>query len=44
MPAQNLSITLNSEVASIGALDTGRRGGPDPETIDTETFDFMIED
>ena len=32
------------EVTAIDGLDTGRRGGPDPETIDTETFDLEIED
>ncbi len=32
------------EVAAIDGLDTGTRGGPDPETIDTESFDFEIED
>ena len=28
----------DDEVAAIDALDTGTRGGPDPETIDTETY------
>ena len=37
--------TLTSdEVASIDALDTGVRGGPDPEGIDTNRFRFRIED
>lgn len=33
-----------SEVAEITALDTGRRGGPDPETFDLTTFPVVIED
>ena len=32
------------EIAAIDALDTGERGGPDPEKVDTEMFDFEIED
>jgi diketogulonate reductase-like aldo/keto reductase len=32
------------EVAAIDDLDTGERGGPDPEMIDTETFNREIED
>ena len=39
----DFSLTAD-EVAAIDGLDTGRRGGPDPEAIDTETFDFVIED
>jgi diketogulonate reductase-like aldo/keto reductase len=33
-----------AEVASIDALDTGVRGGPDPESIDTKTFTRTIPD
>jgi len=32
------------EIASIDALDTGVRGGPDPETIDTKMFTRTIPD
>lgn len=32
------------EVATIDALDTGVRGGPDPEIIDTKLFSFAIPD
>ena len=32
------------EVASIDALDTGVRGGPDPEKIDTKVFPLTIPD
>ena len=31
------------EVAAIDALDTGVRGGPDPELIDTELYPFKVE-
>jgi diketogulonate reductase-like aldo/keto reductase len=32
------------EVAAIDALDTGVRGGPDPDSIDTKMFTFTIPD
>jgi diketogulonate reductase-like aldo/keto reductase len=32
------------EIAAISALDTGVRGGPDPESVDTQLFSFKIED
>jgi diketogulonate reductase-like aldo/keto reductase len=32
------------EIASIDALDTGVRGGPDPESLDLETYGFVIPD
>jgi len=32
------------EVAAIDELDTGRRGGSDPEQVDTEFYSFRIED
>ena len=32
------------ELAAIDALDTGTRGGPDPEQVSTEMFAFRIED
>ncbi len=32
------------EVAAIDRLDTGERGGPDPETVDATTFPVTIED
>ena len=33
-----------AEVVAIDALDTGVRGGPDPETIDTKLFAVSISD
>jgi diketogulonate reductase-like aldo/keto reductase len=36
--------TLTSdEVAAIDALDTGVRGGPDPELVDTKLYPFKVE-
>ena len=32
------------EIAAIDAIDTGVRGGPDPEIVDTKMFNFSIED
>jgi len=32
------------EVAAIDALDSGARGGPNPESVDTKLFDFKIAD
>lgn len=32
------------EVAAIDALDTGVRGGPDPELVDTKMFSLSVED
>jgi diketogulonate reductase-like aldo/keto reductase len=32
------------EVAAIDALDTGVRGGPDPELVDTRMFPINTED
>ena len=32
------------EVAAIDALDTGVRGGPDPELVDTQMFSLSVED
>lgn len=32
------------EVAAIGALDTGERGGPDPAEVTSQMFDIAIED
>ena len=31
------------EVAAIDALDTGMRGGPDPELVDTKLYPFKVE-
>ena len=31
------------ELASIDALDTGVRGGPDPESISPATFTYKVE-
>jgi diketogulonate reductase-like aldo/keto reductase len=39
----NFRLTAN-EIAAIDALDTGVRGGPDPEIVDTKLFSFSIED
>jgi diketogulonate reductase-like aldo/keto reductase len=33
-----------AEVAAIDALDTGARGGPDPEIVDTQLFNLSIPD
>jgi diketogulonate reductase-like aldo/keto reductase len=30
------------EIAAIDALDTGRRGGPDPDLIDTNTYPLRV--
>ena len=32
-----------AEITAIDALDTGRRGGPDPELINTEVYPFKVE-
>jgi diketogulonate reductase-like aldo/keto reductase len=32
------------DIAAIDAMDTGVRGGPDPEIVDTKLFNFSIED
>jgi 2,5-diketo-D-gluconate reductase A len=46
--AENFNVfdfTLSSdEVAAIDGLDTGVRGGPDPESIDTKLFTITIPD
>jgi diketogulonate reductase-like aldo/keto reductase len=46
--AENIRIfdfTLTAdEVAAIDALDTGARGGPDPEIVDTKLFPIKTED
>lgn len=34
----------DDEIAQIEALDTGTRGGPDPESIDRETYTLKVED
>ncbi|RYZ77729.1 MAG: aldo/keto reductase [Proteobacteria bacterium] len=34
---------MAEEVANIDKLDTGVRGGPNPETLDTKTFSFKID-
>lgn len=39
----DFALTSN-EVAAIDALDTGARGGPDPETVDTKLFSLSIPD
>ncbi len=31
------------EVAAIDALDTGIRGGPDPELVDSRLYPFKVE-
>jgi hypothetical protein len=31
------------EITAIDALDTGIRGGPDPELINTELYPFKVE-
>nr|WP_321462984.1 aldo/keto reductase [uncultured Cohaesibacter sp.] len=39
----DFSLTAD-EIAVIDALDTGKRGGPDPEHSDRKAFPFVIED
>ena len=33
-----------SEVAALDALDTGVRGGPDPQIVDTKLFTISVEE
>jgi diketogulonate reductase-like aldo/keto reductase len=33
-----------AEMASIDALDSGKRGGPDPEQVHQELFNLVISD
>jgi hypothetical protein len=46
--AENLDVfdfeLAPDEVADIDALDTGQRGGPDPDIVDTNLFSFTVED
>jgi diketogulonate reductase-like aldo/keto reductase len=46
--AENIDIfdfkLTNEEVEAIDGLDTGMRGGPDPEIVDTKLFNISIED
>jgi 2,5-diketo-D-gluconate reductase A len=43
--AEIFDFALNpDEIAAIEALDTGKRGGPDPETFSLKTFKFVIPD
>ena len=46
--AENIDIfdfaLSQDEVISIDALDTGKRGGPDPELVSPQMFNFKIED
>jgi diketogulonate reductase-like aldo/keto reductase len=37
-------VLTTDEMAAIDALDTGVRGGPDPEIVDTKVFPMKIED
>ena len=39
----NFALTAD-EVAAIDALDTGERGGPDPEVVDPKLFPIKVED
>jgi len=45
--AENISIfdfaLTQNEIAAIDALDTGIRGGPDPELIDLQHYPFKVE-
>ena len=34
----------SEEVQAINALDTGERGGPDPEQVNPQTFSITIQD
>jgi diketogulonate reductase-like aldo/keto reductase len=46
--AENIDIfdfgLTSDEIAAIDALDTGVRGGPDPEIVDTKLFNLRVED
>jgi diketogulonate reductase-like aldo/keto reductase len=46
--AENIGIfdfaLIADEIAAIDALDTGVRGGPDPELVDTKMFGLSVED
>jgi diketogulonate reductase-like aldo/keto reductase len=46
--AENIAIfdfkLSTDDVAAIDALDTGARGGPDPQLVDSKMFAFSIED
>jgi diketogulonate reductase-like aldo/keto reductase len=46
--AENIDVfdfrLTEDERAAIDALDTGVRGGPDPEIVHTELFSFSIPD
>jgi diketogulonate reductase-like aldo/keto reductase len=46
--AENIDIfdfaLTKDEVAAIDALDVNGRGGPDPELVSPQLFDFKIED
>ena len=46
--AENIDIfdfvLSQAEIAAIDALDTGKRGGPDPELVSSQMFDNKIED
>ena len=33
----------SEDIAAIDALDTGVRGGPDPEIVDTNLYSFAID-
>ncbi len=45
--AENINIfdfqLTPEEIAAIDAMDTGVRGGPDPEIVDAKTFNLLIE-
>lgn len=44
--AENIAVTditlTDDELARLDALDTGRRGGPDPDAVDPSTWDLTI--
>ena len=46
--AENIDIfdfaLTSEEVQAINALDTGERGGPDPEQVNPQTFSITIQD
>jgi hypothetical protein len=46
--AENIDVfdfTLTADdVAAIDAMDTGKRGGPDPEVVNAKTFSFRLDD
>ena len=39
-----VTITTAGEIAAVDALDTGVRGGPDPQIVNTKLFTISVEE